>query len=180
MGFWDTKRGTKVTGTEQDAGAPVFGLIPSGTKAIAEVDSFKRESFQGSVNYQVQWKIITGSYAGFMVRQKLDVYAEDEKKSDRAKNMMYRLFKLAGIDPSNGDNEPTPGDLMKFKHVKLGLLVMEWEQDGKRGNWINMLYETKGFESKDGKFLAEKVKSESFKNESSAAAADDDGEDLPF
>ena len=187
MSIWKTKSGDKLAGDMASTSAPVFEMVPNGTKATCDIQSFEKKKFDdGSEIYQIVWRLLDTDYANYCVRHKLDVYSDTEKKADRARNMMYRIFKLAGITPQNPELDPTDADLAKFLGLKYGVLFMEWEDQGKRGNWVNAIYDLndKKFTPKTGVFKDTLPPATIFQTPSDkfvATKADDDTfQDVPF
>jgi hypothetical protein len=178
MEFWNTSDGNKVIGDASSVMAPSFMIVPDKTKALAEINEFK---FDEDYNcYQIFWLLKSGEFAGALVRQRLEVYSENSKKADRAKNMFARLYKLTGLTPPRA--APTNADVKMFKGHELGILVMQWQSENKEtgeikeGNWINMIYDPQSFEPKDGKFLPPLMPTPP----KHYMPAQDDSEDVPF
>ena len=74
---------------------------------------------------------------------KMEVNNENKKKSDRAKNVLMRLYLLCGIQAP--DHAPTVNDIMAFKGLVVGIVIAEWHQvnangEAINGNWVRELH----------------------------------------
>lgn len=152
MSFYTLSDGTKPSGSAEDANIMVARTIPNDTKAVAKVTSAKLKDFDGSKFYEVEWELTSTNYKGVTVKQKIKCFDEDEKKVDRAKQMLVRLFKVLNFKPIHSE-APTDQDLFELKGRSAGIKVQQWFYNGKEGNWVSSLYESDGFESEEGYLL---------------------------
>lgn len=154
--FWSSTLG-EVTGKPEDAFAKTFKHIPDGTTALAKINSFKKETDQGGINYfNLEWQLIEGDFKGQKVNQKLKVWGNpDDKEPGRTKhralNMLKLLYQLYNIRPKNG-SEPSDQDLSSFVGRIAGILIRETEpnQEGKSYNWVAEVHNSQGFKSETG------------------------------
>jgi len=146
MSFWNVD-GKEITGNAKDAFTPSFAVIPDGTKAVAMIDDVAIKDYNGQY-IEISWKLTTGEYSQRLLFQKIKVFDDDSKKRTRALNMLMLLYKLAGLQPPQ--SQPTEHDLKEFIGKHAGIMIQEWEYDGKNGNWISEVHPVDGFETKTG------------------------------
>lgn len=146
MSFWQTTNGKKVDGSAESSFlGDGFSPIPDGTTAPAMIQKFEKVSFESQfsgkqeTHYQITWKLTAGDYAGRVIWQKLYVFDAKPDKADRAKNMMYRIFKLCHYTPSH-NGEPTDVDLLNLVKKFAGIKIGQWGNipgnEGKEGNKV--------------------------------------------
>lgn len=139
MSFWN-----QADGSADRAHTQSFRIIPEGTKAPAMIKSFVLDETPGfAPAYMVQWKLVDGDYKNQEVRQKIAAFDKDEKKKNRALNMLMRLYKLLSITPPL--DAPTNAQLLEFSGKICGIVIREWsgiKDDGKpiEGNWISEVH----------------------------------------
>lgn len=185
MSFWQTSEGKKVTGSEEDSFAGSFSIIPDGTTAAAVIKLFELKDFpDGSQVYQITYKLADGEFKGQETRQKMDVFAANPKKADRAKNMMARVFKLCSHTPMHSDM-PTNDDLRVMHGKILGIKIQEFalpkDSGGiQRGNWVSEVHEVAGFKSATGVKMEVEAVSSSTAFDRNPRAGGIVEDDLPF
>lgn len=156
MGFWDSELG-EVTGNASDAFAKSFKQIPDGTMALAKIESFVHDEYQGVKSLVVNWVLTDGDFKGAKVTQKLKVIDPDPRDKDPAKtrhralNMMKLMYQLFNVKPKHA-NLPTNEDLAVFAGKAAGIKIRETEpnNEGKQYNWVAEVHETKGFKCETG------------------------------
>lgn len=158
MSFYQTSTGGKLTGSEEASHVNSNTIIPDGTKTFAMIS--KAEEINGEYGhyYQVIWKLMDGEYKGCEVRQKMDCYSKNEKRADRAKNMLVRLFNLTQCRPVHS-NPPKTEDLMIMNGKILGIKINEWQIEDKNGNFVSEVHLADDkFEKQEGKKMDYVVK----------------------
>lgn len=156
MSFWESELG-EVTGNASDAFAKSFTQIPDGTMALARIESFVNDEFQGVKFLSVNWILTDGDFRGSKVTQKLKVIDADPRDKDPAKtrhrglNMLKLMYQLFDLKLKHADT-PTDQDLAVFKGKEAGIKIRETEpnNDGKQYNWVAEIHEKKGFKSETG------------------------------
>lgn len=152
MSFWSTKLG-QVDGSPSKAFTNMIKIIPDGTQAIARLCEYKMHEFEsGQKIYNATWQLLEGDYKGIRVRQKLSAFDEDENKAYRARNMMKLLNNLGEVEYGH-ENEPAQADLNKNIGLIAGIIIQQWQMDGKEGNWVSEVHPSEGFETKTGTLL---------------------------
>jgi len=146
MNFWNVD-GATITGNAKDAFTPSFAVIPDGTQAVAMIDDIIiSDHYDNHIN--ISWKLTTGEFLDRIVFQKIKVFEADSKKRIRALNMFMLLHKLTGVQLSQ--SEPSAQSIAPFKGKYAGIVIQEWDYEGKNGNYISEIYAVDGFESKTG------------------------------
>lgn len=147
MSIFTLSDGSKATGNADAAFAQQIFQIPNNTMALAMLEKCEKKSFtydgEQVVFYNVDWKIMNAPFKGFSVRQKIDIYAEKPTKADRAKEMFMLLFRLCNVNPT--PTGPTDNELFQLQRKVCGLKIQEWDLNGKTGNWVSELHDSKGF-----------------------------------
>jgi hypothetical protein len=182
MSIFTLSTGQRATGAVESAFAPTSFQIPNGTMALAMLEKCEKKSFtydgEQVVFFNVDWKLLNSPFKGFSVRQKIDIYAEKAAKADRAKEMFMLLFKLCNVNPTASG--PTENELFQLQHKVCGLRIMEWDLNGKQGNWVAELHPSIGFIEAVGTKMATKPASASMHNEINPPFMDDDVSALNF
>lgn len=138
MAFWQVD-GHTIDGSAENANSGSFSLIPDDTIALASIKEMDRASFGEEPYYiNVQWKIQSGPFKGAVVFQKIKVNEADKNKRAKHLNMLMRIFKMAQKSPPPG--EPEKMHYMQLLGTAADIHIREWEQEGKKGNWISALY----------------------------------------
>ena len=141
MNFLTLSTGGMPDGSAEHAHMQAFTIIPDGTMAAAMIKSIENKEFPDSAPFiQVTWKLVNSDFKGNEVRQKLDIFNPDIKKSDRAKQMFMRLCILTGCEIQRA----TDDDLLQFKNKIIGIKIQEWQLNGKEGNWVSELHPAGG------------------------------------
>jgi hypothetical protein len=156
MSFWESELG-EVTGNAADAFAKSFTQIPDGTMALARIESFLNDEYQGMKSLVVNWVLTDGDFKGAKVAQKLKVIDADPRDKDPAKtrhrglNMMKLMYQLFSLKPKHA-NAPTDMDLAVFAGKEAGIKIRETEPnaDGRQYNWVAEIHDKKGFKSETG------------------------------
>ncbi len=154
--FWNSSLG-EITGSENDAFAKTFTLIPDGTTALAKIHEFKEMEYQGFKYLQIDWLLTDGDFKGVKVQQKLKVFGGDKFDKDSAKtrhralNMLKLLYQLFKIKPAH-NNAPTHQDLVSFVGKIAGIHIRETvpNEQGKQYNWVGEVHASQGFKSETG------------------------------
>lgn len=158
MSFWQSELGD-ITGSAEDAYAkPMnFTIIPDGTKALAKIDSFVSDEFNGMKSLNVTWELINGEFKGRKIIQKLKVFDYDLRDKDpkrtkhRALNMLKLIYQLFKVQPAHG-NAPSDDELAVFVGKIAGLKIQETSADdaGKVRNYISEVHAPQGFKEETG------------------------------
>jgi len=148
MSFWISPLGQEVSGTPESSFVAGFSIIPDGTKVLASIKKFEfinRDDFQF---HQITWVILDGQFKGEQVRQKIHTMDQDPNKRHRALNMMMLIYKMFDASPS-ADGIPD-AELAMFHGKIAGIVIREWQNNGKEGNWVSEVHKAAGFEQKTG------------------------------
>ncbi|MES2133162.1 MAG: hypothetical protein V4506_12525 [Bacteroidota bacterium] len=145
-GFWQSSTGNSLTGKAEDAFASQFKIIPDGTQASACIKSveFVPATNYGSEQMQIKWKLVTGDYKGFEVRQKINIFDLKPEKADRAKNMLVLICKLLNFE-LDFTKDPHDINFGLLNGKILGLKIQEFcvpKEDGGffEGNWVSEVH----------------------------------------
>lgn len=145
MSFWKSTLG-ELSGTEQDAFSQSFRQIPDGTMALAKIDKFTNEEFNGSKYLKVDWLLTDGEFKGQHVFQKIHVFDTDEKKRHRALNMLMLVYRMFSMSPTSS-NPPSDEELAIFKGKLAGIRIQETAPNdhGRQYNWVSQVKTCEGF-----------------------------------
>lgn len=154
--FWSSTLG-EITGSASDAFAKSFTQIPDGTMALARIESFINDEYQGVKSLIVNWVLTDGDFRGAKVAQKLKVIDPDprdkdpEKTRHRGLNMMKLMYQLFNLKPKHA-NTPTDADLSVFNGKIAGIKIRETEpnENGRQYNWVAEVHDPKGFVCETG------------------------------
>lgn len=195
--FWTSELG-EITGSANDAFAKSFTQIPDGTMALACIESFVNDEYQGMKFLTVNWVLTDGDFRGAKVAQKLKVIDADPRDKDPAKtrhrglNMMKLMYQLFNMKLKHA-NAPTDADLAVFAGKEAGIKIRETEpnKDGRQYNWVAEIHDKKGFKCETGisvvvthtnKSYQQEPVDSAFSRNSNAPAVDDLDmtDDIPF
>jgi hypothetical protein len=137
--WWVSEMGRTIDGSAENSHVAFFPTIPDGTTAPGMIKSAEMKEFDGNQFFQVTYKLMDGEFKGREVRQKLKCFDFDDKRRDRAKNMLMRLFKLSNLKLAH-KNIPTDKDLLPLQGKILGIKIQEWFDDNKEGNYVSEVY----------------------------------------
>ena len=154
--FWTSDLG-EITGNAADAFAKTITQVPDGTMALAKIESFVNDEFNGIKFLSVNWLLTDGDFRGAKVTQKLKVIDADPRDKDPAKtrhrglNMMKLMYQLFNMKPKHA-NVPTDLDLAVFAGKYAGIKIRETEPNdqGRSYNWVAEIHDAKGFKSETG------------------------------
>lgn len=136
MSFWTTSTGKQITGSEEDSFVMDFTSIPNNTKARAKVKKLEEgKNYKEEPNYQLTWEITDGDFKGRIIKQNFDVFSSDDKKSDKAKNMLARLSAILN-QPFPLDRAPVNSDFLSVINKIAGIKVREMPTTNKKGEEI--------------------------------------------
>jgi|SRR5690349_4742168 len=154
-GFWESSIG-EVTGNASDAFAKVFMQIPDGTMALAKIESFKNDDYEGHRFLSLNWVISEGVFKGQKVNQKIKVYGDPNAKNPeyahhRALNMLKLIYTLYSYKPTHS-GEPTDTDLRVFVGKAGGIKIQltDANEKGNRYNWVSEVHKAEGFKPEVG------------------------------
>ena len=139
LGFWESKSGMVIDGSDENSFSSSFRIIPDGTTAIAKIHRFELVDRFETPFHQVTWRITEGQFKGQQVRQKLATFDDKPEKQDRALNMMMRLYKIAKQSPKHSGT-PTNNDLKALENTIAGIKIQEWAMEGQEGNWVSEVH----------------------------------------
>jgi len=119
-------------------------LIPNDTGCIATIEEATWKEYMGDRYINLKWRVLRPSdYANRVVFQKVKIYGmagdkDPQAASDKAKRMLAAIDSNSGGGLRSVEGEPTDDDLMRHLTGKkpIGIKVMVWEIDDKKGNWI--------------------------------------------
>lgn len=147
MSFWSTSENKPVqakTSFEVDTNPPP---IPSGTLIKSIVTEAKWADYQGDQYINIRWDVIEGQFKGRVIFQKIRVQDTDDKKRDRAIEMLAAIDANAGGRLLATNDRPT--DVLMMQHlcnkpmvIRTRVWAMEDENTGekKQGNWIDGVF----------------------------------------
>lgn len=155
-GFWESELG-EITGSAADAFAKFKTQIPDGTMALARIESFVNDEYEGNKFLKIEWVLTDGDFKGATIDQKLKVYgdplANDPAKArHRALNMLKLIYQLYKCKPKHS-GPPTDQDLSIFIGKVAGLKIRETEpnkETGRQYNWIAEIHDQQGFKCETG------------------------------
>lgn len=141
MSFWNLSDNTTAESNNTfDMGGGDFEPIPNKSQLKACITECAWSEYQGDYYINAQWEVLDGEFKGRKVFQKIRVRESDPKKRDKAIRM------LAAIDANCGGGlmrlgaEPSDQDLMvNLCNKPMVIMVMVWEVDDKKGNWVSMV-----------------------------------------
>lgn len=146
MGFYDSRSGMVIDGSEENAFTQTFEVIPNGTTAIAMVKTIIKKTIDNydKFFYEITWKIVEGDFKNQEVKQKLKLFDEEPQKADRAVNMLVRIYNICSYKPAH-DNAPMIEDLVPLIGKLCGIKIQEWsfpKEDGTfaEGNWVSEVH----------------------------------------
>lgn len=149
MTFWTSPLGSKLTGTPEDSFSASFKTIPSGTTALAKIEKFALQEYMGEQHYQVEWVLTDGDYKGRHIFQKIHAFDKDSTRRHRFLNMLMLIYNMFHVKPKDA-NPPQDDELRVFIGKHAGILIEEWEKDGRSGNWVSEIHPVDGFKSITG------------------------------
>lgn len=183
MGFFTLSTGDKATGNEDKAHYQGFRIIPNNSKLLAVLVDIKKNTGKKAPYYEVIWEIYQGEYRGQKVTQRIFPWASDERASDRAKEMMFRIYRCCGTLPP--ELEPAPHELSQLCSKICGIKIKEeqYEYNGemKDKNDIIEVHPAKEFKEETGQKLQYVPPKQKPKNDELNPPHDDFVDsDLPF
>lgn len=154
-GFWESELG-EITGSAADAFTKFKTQIPDGTLALARIEAFINDEYEGNKFLKIEWVLTDGDFKGAVVEQKLKVYGDPQAKDPararhRALNMLKLIYQLFNTKPKHA-NPPTDQDLSVFVGKIAGIKIRETEPNsqGRQYNWVAEIHEAKGFKCETG------------------------------
>lgn len=188
MSFWTTTKGEQLQGSAESAFVGVFGIIPDGTTTTAMIKDFEIVDQAGQkVLYQISWQIVSDSFKGQILRQKLKVFDDKDAARDRAKNMLKLVCTLCDWKPTHTE-APSQDELGRMKGKICGIKIREFSFISDKGelvegNWVSEVHPSAGFEAKTGIKTEAVARPQSRPTDSAFqrnAVLVDLNEDLPF
>ena len=136
MSFWDNVEAPK--GGEFSTGGK-FELIPDNTDVLASPDAVAWHEHEGDRFIDIRWTIMAPeAYKNRKIFQKVQVLHADEKKAQKAKQMLAAIDFNAGGNLVKLKREPNDVDLARaLLNKPMILKLMTWEMNGKSGNWVS-------------------------------------------
>ena len=156
MSFWTSNLG-EITGDSKQAFSKEFGNIPNGTMALARIESFINDEYNGMKYLHITWELIHGEFKRRKVSQKLKVIDADprdkepEKTKFRGLNMLKLIYDMFNIVPQH-NNIPTNNDLSIFIGKEAGIQIRETNpnENGKSYNYVSEVHPAKDFKCETG------------------------------
>lgn len=150
MSFWTSELG-EVTGSADDAFAKTFTTIPDGTMALAKINAFTNEEYNGNKYLQIDWLLIDGQFKGLHVFHKIKAFDSDPKAKHRALNMLKLIYDMFKQKPKSSA-PPMDDDLKVFHEKVAGIKIQETEpnENGKVYNWVSEVHKSEGFKCETG------------------------------
>lgn len=131
--FWLSGTGIMPTGSEQEAFAPSFDVIPDGTTALASIKSFLLFEKDTVEFYEITWKITSSDFKGREVRQKIKAFDMKPETRQRGLSMLKRIYDLLDFRPLH-NGKPTDQDNIKLTGKILGIKINEWQAPKRDGS----------------------------------------------
>lgn len=178
--FWNTSAGTQATGEVQENN---FDPLPDGYYPVME-EEIKINEYQGKRTIQLKTRVIGEGFGKNRVLfLKLNAFDEDEKKRDRAINLLVKWANIVGVPLPSGEpndawlakltDKPHQTKLQKYSFVPPG------ESQAKVGNFIANFEDFKFKPEVKGSSAAVKVPAQ-YAAPSSGGPASDLDSDIPF
>lgn len=125
-----------------------FSLIPANTVLKAYISEAKWNQFDNTARFvALTWTVSSEQYNNRKIFQKLHVYDDDQKKSDRSRMMLAAIDKNCGSKLANLGRDPENMDLaIALQQKKMNICVDIWELKGKSGNWVRSVSPLNGGE----------------------------------
>jgi len=164
MSFFTLSSGSVASGDPMAAFIADMSVIPNNSMVLATLEKCEVKEFRGTKTFSVTWKMLN-LFKNQIVRQKIDVFSDNEKKADRAKEMFMLIFKICNVNVQDKNHGPTPNELYQLERKVCGLRIREYSlvgDDGvtREGNFVSELHDTKGFiEAVGEKMVAKETKS---------------------
>lgn len=137
MSFWDDIEAPS-TG-EFSTGGGKFELIPDNTDVLAAPDAVAWQEHEGDRYIEIRWSIMAPeAYKNRKIFQKVQVLNADQKKAQKAKQMLAAIDFNVGGHLVKLKREPNDVDLARaLLNKSMILKLMTWEMNGKFGNWVS-------------------------------------------
>lgn len=147
MSFWNTSNNAPVVAkTEVDQNNDLEP-IPSGTTLRSIITEAKWAHHEGDEYISIRWDVIDGEYKGRVVFQKLRVKDSEDKKRDKAIEMLAGIDANAGGKLMSSGEAPTDMSMMqnlcnKPMVIRVAVWAIEDSATGetKKGNWVNGVF----------------------------------------
>lgn len=144
MSFWKTSAGTEATGDVQENSG--FDPLPL-DYYLTMLEEVKINEYQGDRTIQLKARIVGEKYKNRVLFLKLKCFDNDDKKRDRAINLLVKLYNSVGVKLP--DSEPNDIQLSKLTDKPLQIKVDVFNfttSEGKQveGNFI-VNFETKAY-----------------------------------
>ena len=146
MSFWNLSDNTDATSTggQFETGGGDIEPIPAGTSVLAAPDEAKVDDYQGERFISLRWAVLQpAEYANRKIFQKIRVWDNDSKKSDKAKRMLAAIDTNAGGKLMASGRAPDDESLtVALVNRPMVLKLQVWEMDRDdgttaRGNWVS-------------------------------------------
>ena len=129
--FWATSSGEQATGEVQENS---FDPLPKDWyKSMFESASI--DEYEGEKKVKFKARVVGEGFGKNRVLfLNLKCWDEDEKKRDRAIQVLVKIFNILGVKLPKA--EPDDADLSELVDKPLDLLLDVWEINDKSGNWL--------------------------------------------
>jgi len=151
MSFFTTSTGDNLAQNNTGSfsmGGDDFAPIPKDTRVLAVCEEAKISEYQGARYINLKWGIAQPKeYANRKIFQKVQVFATDSTKRDKALRMLAAIDANAGGKLAKENKEPTDHSLsaaLTNRPMVLKLGVWELEDKSKSGNWVQEVSAKKG------------------------------------
>lgn len=151
MSFFTTSTGDNLAQNNTGSfsmGGYDFAPIPKDTRVLAVCEEAKISEYQGDRYINLKWGIAQPKeYANRKIFQKVQVFATDSTKRDKALRMLAAIDANAGGKLAKENKEPTDQSLsaaLTNRPMVLKLGVWELEDKSKSGNWVQEVSAKKG------------------------------------
>jgi hypothetical protein len=137
MSFWTTSENKAVETTGKFESGGGMTVIPQNTTCLAMITEASIADYQGDEYVSLTWTVAKpDAYKNRKVFQKVRIFDADNKKADKAKQMLAAIDKNAGGKLLKSDKEPTNETLIHIMQKPMLIKVMVWEMNDKTGNWV--------------------------------------------
>jgi len=136
--WWDLSDGSDYSQEAAYEAVTSFEPVPVGVykAAIADI-KWAYPDYEPEGFISVQWVILSqDEYKGRMIFQKIRCNSSEDKKSDKARRMLYAIDRAAG-GKLPMDKGPDDLSLKSLTSLIMHIRAEIWENEGKTGNWVS-------------------------------------------
>lgn len=136
MSFWTTSAGQVATG--EVAGGDFEDHLPKG-KYKCIIEEAKTREFEGVRSIQLSARVIDGEKKNRLSFLKINAWADDDKKRDRAINILVRLAGIVGVPLPDGEPDDMWLSKLTDKPLIIDIGVFEIPSGEAKGKKVNFI-----------------------------------------